>query len=220
MKHNLAQLIYKMALEEAATGVVGNEIEYVYYARLKDVSILDKATAIEDQEQWTIKLDKTPKTASPGTLRVRKTTVDSKTEFVLSIKIPQESLQDVNIQSNTQVPVTIQNMREVALEATEDAFELFKRLSSNGMVKTRYCLPVEGSDLVLEVDRFKLPNGEYSEWVKIDIEVKSPLVEKLQLPEAFTEVVYNQKNEQTQEEKDFVWNLYENVFLTKNVFLK
>jgi CYTH domain-containing protein len=111
-------------------------------------------------------------------------------------------------------------MREVALEATEDAFELFKRLSSNGMVKTRYCLPVEGSDLVLEVDRFKLPNGEYSEWVKIDIEVKSPLVEKLQLPEAFTEVVYNQKNEQTQEEKDFVWNLYENVFLTKNVFLK
>jgi len=220
MKHNLAQLIYKMALEEAATGVVGNEIEYVYYARLKDVSILDKATAIEDQEQWTIKLDKTPKTASPGTLRVRKTTVDSKTEFVLTIKIPQESLQDVNIQSNTQVPVTIQNMREVALEATEDAFELFKRLSSNGMVKTRYCLPVEGSDLVLEVDRFKLPNGEYSEWVKIDIEVKSPLVEKLQLPEAFTEVVYNQKNEQTQEEKDFVWNLYENVFLTKNVFLK
>ena len=220
MKHNLAQLIYKMALEEAATGVVGNEIEYVYYARLKDVSILDKATAIEDQEQWTIKLDKTPKTASPGTLRVRKTTVDSKTEFVLTIKIPQESLQDVNTQSNTQVPVTIQNMREVALEATEDAFELFKRLSSNGMAKTRYCLPVESSDLVLEVDRFKLPNGEYSEWVKIDIEVKSPLVEKLQLPEAFTEVVYNQKNEQTQEEKDFVWNLYENVFLTKNVFLK
>ena len=220
MKHNLAQLIYKMAMEEAASGVVGNEIEYVYYARLKDASILDKATAVEDQEQWTIKLDKTPKTASPGTLRVRKTTVDSKTEYVLTIKIPQESLQDVNTQSNTQVPVTIQNMREVALEATEDAFELFKRLSSNGMVKTRYCLPVEGSDLVLEVDRFKLPNGEYSEWVKIDIEVKSPLVEKLQLPEAFTEVVYNQKNEQTQEEKDFVWNLYENVFLTKNVFLK
>ena len=104
----------------------------------------------------------------------------------------------------------------MGLEATEDVFEMFKLMADQGMIKTRYNLPVEGTNLVFEVDRFVLPNGEFSEWVKVDLEVKGKLTELPKLPEAFTDVIYNQKDQQTEEEKELVWRLYETVFLTKN----
>lgn len=218
MKLNIFQLAskYNFGLEDDSSGVASTEVEYVYYAKLKDPSILEKATHVEAQEQWNFKVAKTDKNAAEGRLRVRKTTIDGKVEYVLTIKTEQKALQATTTQINTNTLSASQNLREVGLEATEDVFEMFKLMADQGMIKTRYNLPVEGTDLVFEVDRFLLPNGEFSEWVKVDLEVKGKLTELPKLPEAFTDVIYNQKDQQTEEEKELVWRLYETVFLTKN----
>ncbi len=218
MKLNIFQLAqkYNFGLEDDSSGVASTEVEYVYYAKLKDPSILEKATHTEAQEQWNFKVAKSDKNVAEGRLRVRKTTIDGKVDYVLTIKTEQKALQATTTQINTNTLLASQNLREVGLEATEDVFEMFKLMADQGMIKTRYNLPVEGTNLVFEVDRFVLPNGEFSEWVKVDLEVKCKLTELPKLPEGFTDIIYNQKDNQTEEEKELVWRLYETVFLTKN----
>lgn len=218
MKKNISDFIkdYQLSMEDDSSGVTSKETEYVYYAKLIDPSILDKATMVEDQEQWNIKVPKTDKNAAEGRLRVRKTTKDNTVQYVMTMKVESQALGAVNTQNNTSVVTASQSMREVGLEASEDAFEMFKLISDNGMIKTRYSLPVEDTDLVFEVDRFVLSNGEYSDWVKIDLEVKGQLNELPKLPNSFSDVIYNQKDKQTNGEKELIWKLYEEVFLTKN----
>ena len=218
MRRTIYQLsqIYNLGMEDDSSGVASREPEYVFYAKLSDPTVLDKATHIEQQEQWSFKVPKTDKNAAEGRIRIRKTTVDSKTEYVLTMKTDLKAPVASNGENNTSVAAPTQNMREVGLNASEDAFQMFKLMSDQGMIKTRYVLPVEGSDMTFEVDRFILPNQEWSTWVKIDMEVKGSLTEIPKLPEGFTDVIYNQKDQQTDEEKDLIWRLYEEVFLTKN----
>jgi hypothetical protein len=201
---------YKPSLEEAATGQQIVEDELTFYAKLNDKTLLDKAASKEEQEQWEIKLPKTPDTASAGRLRVRKTTVlpqsysrtDGITsEYVLTAK--------TRLEGGTEL--------EVANPSSSDAFEQFKRLAPNGMIKTRYIFPIEGTDAKWEIDVFKNKDGTPCEWVKIDFEKTPTCQEPPVLPEGLIEVInFKQANF---EEKVFVSNLYSNSFLTKNIYL-
>lgn len=110
-------------------------------------------------------------------------------------------------------------MLEVATESSEDAFKQFKLIADQGMIKTRYTFPIDGTRLKFEVDVFHLPNGEKSEWVKIDLEVNEPLESIPPLPEGFSEIILNQKDDQTDEERQLIRSLYETAFLTKNEYL-
>lgn len=103
MKLNISQLAqkYNFGLEDDSSGVASTEVEYVYYAKLKDPSILEKATHVEAQEQWNFKVAKSDKNAAEGRLRVRKTTIDGKVEYVLTIKTEQKVLQATTTQINT-----------------------------------------------------------------------------------------------------------------------
>lgn len=203
-------------MEDDSTGVTSIETEYVYYAKLKDISVLDTATKVEDQEQWSFKVPKSDKNACEGRLRIRRTVIDGNEEYVLTMKVDVKGAGAPNTQNNTSVPVASQSMREVGVVASKDAFEMFKLMSDQGMLKTRYTLPVEGSEMVFEVDRFKLENGDWAAWVKIDLEIKGNPIELPKLPDGFTDVIYNQKDQQTDEEKELIWRLYEEVFLAKN----
>lgn len=218
MKKNIFQLTqgFNFAMEGDSSGVTSTETEYVFYAKLADPSILEKATRIEAHEQWSFKVPKTDKNAAEGRMRIRKTVVDGREEYVLTMKTELKAPGALNTQTNSSAPAASQSMREVGLVASNDAFEMFKRMSDQGMIKTRYNLPIEGTDVVFEVDRFVLTNGEWSSWVKIDLEVKGKLDTLPKLPEGFTDVIYNQKDQQTEEEKELIWRLYEEVFLTKN----
>jgi len=208
---------YIVALEQENTsGIVNTETEYVFYAKLKDPDILRAATAVEDQEQWTLKIPKTPDNLSEGTMRVRKTKEGNSVTYALTIKTRLNAPQGDLSNTDTQVAADLQKMLEVTIEATEDCFEMFKRMADSGMIKTRYTLPIQDSDCVFEVDRFITSEGQYSQWVKIDLEVKVPLSEIPQLPEGFTDVIYNQKGKQSEQESEFVTRLYDQVFLTKN----
>ena len=217
MKRNLKQLI--MAFEEQATGKANFEREYVFYAKLTDSSILEQASHVESQEQWTFKIDKTDKNHCSGQIRIRRTDDNGKVSYVQTVKTPMKPLEGDSARSDATVPDASQNMLEVAIDASEDAFKQFKMIADQGMIKTRYTFPIEGTELKFEVDVFHLPNGEKSQWVKVDLEVDKPLESVPSLPDAFTEVIYNQKDEQTDEEKDLIRSLYENVFLTKNEYL-
>lgn len=217
MKRNLKQIL--IALEEQATGKANFEKEYVFYAKLTDPSILEKASHVEQQQQWSIKIDKTDKNYCSGQIRIRRTDDNGKVSYVQTVKTPIKPLQGDTGQSDTSVADASQNMLEVAIDASEDAFKQFKLIADQGMIKTRYTFPIEGTELKFEVDVFHLANGEKSQWVKIDLEVDRPLESIPPLPEGFSEAILNQKYDQTDEEKQLIRSLYENVFLTKNEYL-
>jgi len=217
MKRNLKQLL--IALEEQATGKATTEKEYVFYAKLSDPSILEKAAHVEHHEQWNLKIDKTADNYCSGRIRIRKTEENGKVTYVQTTKTHMKPPAGESNLSDVAVPDASQNMLEVAIEATEDAFKQFKMIADQGMKKTRYTFPIEGTDLKFEVDVF---DGQDSEtpWVKIDLEVNGPLEVIPSLPQGFTDVIMNQKDQQTDEEKKLIWSLYENVFLSKNEYLK
>lgn len=217
MKKNLKQLI--MAFEEQATGKANFEREFVFYAKLTDRSILEQASHVEEQEQWSLKIDKTDKNHCSGRIRIRRTDDNDKVSYIQTIKTPVKALERDAAATDTSVADASQNMLEVAIDASEDAFMQFKMIADQGMIKTRYTFPIEGTDLKFEVDVFHLANGEKSEWVKVDLEVDKPLESVPSLPNAFTQVIYNQKDKQTDEEKELIRSLYENVFLSKNEYL-
>lgn len=217
MKRNLKQLL--IALEEQATGRATAEQEYVFYAKLSDPSILAKASHAEHHEQWNLKVDKTADNYCSGRIRIRKTEENGKVTYVQTTKTPMKPPAGESNLSGVTVPDASQNMLEVGIEVTEDAFKQFKMIADQGMIKTRYTFPIEGTELKFEVDVFHLPSGEKAQWVKIDLEVDQPLESIPPLPEGFSEAILNQKDDQTDEEKQLIRNLYDTVFLTKNEYL-
>lgn len=217
MKRNLKQLL--IALEEQATGKANFEREYVFYAKLTDPGILDRASHVESHEQWSLNIDKSDKNACSGRIRIRKTDEYGKISYVQTVKTPISPTSNDALATDTSVPDASQNMQEVATESSEDAFKQFKLIADQGMIKTRYSFPIEGTTLKFEVDVFHLPTGEKSQWVKIDLEVSEPLESIPPLPEGFSEAIMNQKDDQTDEERQLIRSLYETVFLTKNEHL-
>jgi hypothetical protein len=87
------------------------------------------------------------------------------------------------------------------------------------MIKDRYFFPVDGSDLVWEVDMFLKPEGGYFDWCKIDLEVTNREDPIPPLPIEFANIITNQTGERTEEEEARVRSLYDVEFLAKNIHL-
>jgi hypothetical protein len=191
------------ALEEVADGKAFKEVEHTFYARLADMDELLKASHKEYQEQWEIKVGKTAENAAKGSIRIRKTVKDgaSEAEYVLTSKVQLNGAGD---------------KIEVPVPTTVAMFESFKYLSDKGMIKDRYFFPVDGSDLVWEVDMFHKPEGGYYDWCKIDLEVKNRQDAVPPLPIEFRDIITNGNGQRTPEEEARVTALYSQEFLTKN----
>ncbi len=185
------------------TGVAFNEKEYVFYARMTDDTILDKAQSFTIQEQWEIKIPKSNENAKSGRIRIRRIDDKGTVSFVLTTKIKL----DIGEQ-------------EVELTASEDAFKQFKLLASSGMHKKRYIFPIENTDLKWEIDVFFLSDMKMSDYVKIDLEVKDNLNKIPPLPPGFTDIIYNQKSKLTEAEKKKIQGLYDAIFRKKNEYLE
>lgn len=192
----------RTALEEVSDGKAVKEIEHTFYARLVNPDDLLQAAGKEHQEQWEIKIDKSDKNASKGSIRIRKTVKEnSEPEYVITTKVP--------------VPGTNDKI-ETPVPTTEGQFKSFKVMAESGMIKDRFFFPVDGSDLVWEIDMFLKPEGGYFEWCKIDLEVKSREDQIPPLPIEFAGIIMNQTGERTEEEETRVRALYDTEFLTKN----
>jgi hypothetical protein len=193
------------ALEERSDGVVKDEIEFVFYARLAEPVKLPDTSDRERQEQWTIKIAHTDKNGGRGDIRVRKTDFfDSgdagRTEYVLTTKTRHEGGKD----------------HEIPIPSTADQFEHFKMLSENGMYKDRYTYAIDGTDLKWEVDVYLKPDGGYYPWVKIDLEVPSKDTPIPEFPLEAEEWIKGQNGERSAAEEAKLRNLYETIFLLPN----
>ena len=199
----------KAALEEFSDGKARREIEHTFFGKLENKELLTTAKGMEHQEQWEIKLEKTEKNAAGGKWRIRKTVVDGQDpEYVLTCKTAGKEEGSI----------------EVGVAVTEAMFTQFKMMAEQGMIKDRYFFPVEGSELVWEVDMFfkkgsQPGSKDYEDWCKIDLEVPSLEMALPPLPEGFSEMITAPYGKRTEAEELKVRSLFQNEFLLPNVFL-
>ena len=203
--------LLRMALEEISNGVAFKEIEHTFYGRISDMKDLELAASSEHQEQWQLRIPKTAENAGSGGIRVRKTIPSggSEVQYVLTTKLKSGDEGD---------------QIEVPIPTTEDNFEQFKKLSTDGMIKDRYFFPVPDSELVWEIDMFFLPgrgagSKEYYDFCKIDLEVKDRSAPIPELPIHFTELITAKFGDRTDAEEARVNALYHNEFVAKNQFI-
>jgi CYTH domain-containing protein len=167
------------------------ELEYTFLGWIKDFTQLEKATKVEEYEQWWFTTDGSRnKGTTSGTIRVR--SIDNK-NFSMTVKHKQHSKSMANESKETEVPIT------------KDMFDSFKKLSPLGVYKTRHFFPIEGTDLTWELDVFTMPNGDVSEWCMIDLEVKGEL-EKIPEPPIDLEEFFNTKDRSTKSFVDMMMN--------------
>jgi hypothetical protein len=210
-----------VALEDDTSGKATNEIEHTYYAQLKDLTQLRKAASLEKQEQWEIRVPLVAGfNALGGQVRIRK--------IEAATRSGDDNIHAESETSPAKYALTIKvqggddgGRREAAVEASEDMFTLFKFLSGKGMVKHRYCFPVEGSNRKWEVDVYLKEDGSYHDWVKIDFEVESleDTVPPLPVSVDMDTIITAPKDKMTDEENRRVTDLYDKVFLTLNQYL-
>lgn len=188
-----ARTVFQATLEAAENGEKVQEIEYCLFVKLDNLEQLQQADSKELQEQWEMYKD----CGDRGFATARIRAIDDR-RWVLCTKL--------------KVP-NVMGKEEVELPATKAMFEHFRYLGSTGLRKTRYVFPIPDSDLKWEVDVFEDVEGNVvSDWVKLDLEVPAPLESLPELPVTYTESIFNQPAQRTQEETDFVRNLFDKVY--------
>lgn len=190
---NFRSMLLKPSLEGEATGNTERELEYVFYGRIGNMAALEQAASKEVQDQWSIH-------GVDGQIRVRAT---DGTKFEMAIKTWQKGVQGKN---------------ETELEITQDMFEQFKGMAPQGMPKTRFVFPIEGTDYKWEVDVPMRADGTLSNYCKIDLEVKAELSELPAFPEALqlSEMILNQFGQRTEEEQATIDRIMKEHFVVNN----
>ena len=167
------------------------ELEYTFYAKLKDKKQLEQAASSEFQSQWDIRF---AYDNIKGTVRCRKTAVGSEDPtYTLCFKKV--------VEGHT-------GRTETEVQADSEVFDAVKSMAVSGMRKTRYKYPVPDSNLVWEVDVFQDLDAEEIEWVKLDLEVDQPLEKIPPFPVDLIDVI-------DPSEKDKIKDLLDNVLTVK-----
>jgi CYTH domain-containing protein len=153
-----------------------DEIERVYFVRFSDFTQLSSAPHVEEHEQWEYRLFENDKPI--GTLRSR--SIDQGDSYELTIKTYRKG--DVG-------------SMECNLAGTQDMHETVAALADRVLRKIRYVyrVPVTHNgvelDLKWEIDVFKLPDGSFYPWVKVDLEVPDPAVQAPAFPFQYEEII-------------------------------
>ena len=156
--------------------MANTEREITIYARVGDPDGLNQADAVDQHEQWEVRLPVIGENGAKRRQRVRETISDGVSRFDETIKI--------DIDGETAVQSTI----EVSTPIEADYFEAWKQhFGERGVLKTRYTfhakkvsVTMEGKEIEIpnikyEVDIFRTETGERSRWCKIDVEIDSLL---------------------------------------------
>ena len=206
-RETFPHLLNRIVLEEESTGVADKEIEFVIYARMTDPDELKNAASMEHQEQWEIRIEKTEENAGKGTLRVRKTWLDGQEPvYTRTSKVV------LNKETGDKL--------EIVQPSNQDEFNLFKFLSSKGMIKDRYNFPIVGTKLVWEIDCYPKPDGGYYDWVKIDLEVTDRNIQIPEFPISLEDVILPEDKGREPGQGEKITELYDQYFLAKNQFLE
>ena len=201
------------SLEAAEDTIKNNEYELEVYLTGTDIDLIaSKSSSVIKQEQWGIYVPQTKENVSSGNIRVRKEVRDDQTTYTLTVK---EKCQDGSSD-------------EYDLEVSEEWLELFGRLSTQGLIKTRYVIPVtleSGHAVKFEVDVFE-HRGQIVPWVKVDIELDNSDLTKLSEDDIASiiphkEIILIDPNDKVNKSKVMgkVADLYEKYFKSTNKYL-
>lgn len=170
----------KTSMESDASGKRNRELEYTFYGKVADLKDLyNDGIKHEQYEQWNLTL---PEDAV-GKLRIR--SINDGEQYILTSKIKRDGQK---------------GCEEVESRISRDMFEHLRESATGGYKKNRYFFPVEGTELVWEIDVFKNTLGEDHDWVKLDLEVPEEGTEIPKLPITFAEFITHQTPDQTTEE--------------------
>lgn len=168
------------------------EIEHTVYAKVDNFDFLENFKAPIKQEQWGLKGEVN------GVVFQVRSRKELSTEGVL-----------YTIATKIDIP-GIDGVWELEKDVDIEHFIQIKELSEKGMIKDRYCVPINGTDMIWEIDIFYDTNGTRVPWVKLDLEVHSRLVELPELPFDYIEFIGEQR---TEEQEKLLTDLYGKYFL-------
>lgn len=140
-------------VDEATEVTTEVELEHCWFAKIVDVSELDRAATVQQHEQWTARCEQGTDLNYSGCVRVRKVVSGGETFYIMTVK----NFQDGKL-----------GCLETEFEVNESVFNSIKRISPKGMHKTRYSFPIDGTNYCWEIDVFDCVDGS---WVKVDLEV-------------------------------------------------
>lgn len=175
------------------------EIEYMFFLKLEDFEQLENAKRSERQEQWGMNFKRQ---GVENNLRIRRITEDGEApdQFVLTTKI---NFPDIDGQW------------EIERDVERQHFDIVKDNADTGMIKKRYFFPIDGTDMVWEVDVFYDDWGRPCEWVKVDLEVPQRLKDLPEFPLEHTDAITNGPQEYTPAERRLVKKLFRDHFIQK-----
>lgn len=199
------------------------EKEIVIYAKIGNMAGLEEATRNEKQYQVERMLD------TGVTSRVRKTTKEDQETYEFTIK-------HKNVDDN------MQSSNEYTITADESFLKGYEKIADRYMDKVRYIYSssnvilntnINGEDISInipnidyEVDTYIKPDGIYSEWCKIDVEidkilsyvdVRYPDITDLNFVIKISHLPFKPTNAilvstATEEQKQFISDLWTNEF--------
>lgn len=194
-----------VSLEGKADGTPQVEKEIVIYGKIVDFEQLKKADRKEEQEQWEIRV-KDDNLKYGGCIRLR--CIDGK-RYILTTKtfVPEKGdLMETEI--------------ELASDVGANMLKEFKKLSTGGMVKTRYFYDVPDSELVWEVDVYYDEKKEPRQWCKIDLEVTDLRTKRPELPIELKDAQEIPGKNRTDEQQKFIERMMHKEFVTPSPYLK
>lgn len=182
-------LDFKPALEDLENGVAAKEKEYVWYGRLTDRSVLEKAISTEVQSQASLKIN-------DCTLRVRKIIGNGSMRFVMTGKRW----------------IGRGECSECSHASSQDMYDIFCAMAGQTMDKIRFKFQGPG-DTVFELDMFTNPDGSFKEWCKVDWEVPMAVTEFPALPFVLEDVIFGGNDDYTAEQRKSVDKLLNKEFI-------
>lgn len=193
------------SLESRPDGQTRVEKEVVIYGKIVDFDELKKANRKEEQEQWEIRI-KDDSSQYGGCVRIR--CLNGK-QYILTIKTYRPDEGDL-METETELPA------EVGVNMLQE----FRKLSSGGMIKTRYFFDVPDSDLVWEVDVYYDEKKQPREWCKVDLEVSDLRLKRPDLPIQLTQAREIPPKNRTEDQQRFIERLMGKEFVAPNPYQK
>lgn len=183
-----------VSIEEDVSGKKLRENERVYYGKITSEEFEDlKKYNSELQEQYAI-------LKPNGTIRIRRKESNGANQYIQAMK--------------TWEPGVV-GKDEAQREVSADEFAMFKKIADSGFYKRRYFIPFN-DQVKWEVDVILNSAGEFTGWVKVDLEIpegyNDHIPEPYELPFKLTEAILNQFNSMTDEERIRLKTLQTTVF--------
>ncbi len=183
-----------VSTEDDVSGKKLKEIEQVYYGQITPDAFASLSNyESELQEQYAI-------LKPNGTIRIRRKCINGVDTYVQTMKTWE---------------VGVVGKDEAQHEVSADEFAMFKRLADSGFYKRRFFVPINDS-LKWEVDAILNAAGEFTGWVKVDLEIPQGYTGEIpshtELPFELSDSILGQFNTMTDDERARLKTLQTTVF--------